>query len=422
MDGETSFFGLIPFEDDHQAIDRSVQDILFAARRQTEDLSINDRKAVFTELGRLSYAETKKITAFQMEVDASIWRIDKAGCLDDIAAAHARLNALVLVHFQETLIVSDLQAICTSYRDFITAKIIDLVEAEMRTGFGYMPCDFAWIGTGSEGRGEQTLLTDQDNLVVYQEDSGHADEYFAAFSEKVVDYLERVGFNRCTGAIMASNPKWRGSLLGWRHRMSDLMLRAFQDNRALLDLIILLDSRFIGGHRTLAEEFIDEMLANFDDRPGLVREIARSAMAGPVALGMFHRFRTEGSGPHKNKMNIKMGGWAPLILTVRVFALLDKIRDVNTVKKIKMLEKSGRLSSDMSRRLEESFYILTKHKLLQQIDMIKAGRHKAYFDEHDHFVDPTQLDKESSEKLKQALRNVQKLQDQIVTTFHLQSI
>ena len=38
-----------------------------------------------------------------------------------------------------------------------------------------------------------------------------ADHYFRAFSEILVERLAEIGFKKCTGDIMPSNPTWRGS-------------------------------------------------------------------------------------------------------------------------------------------------------------------------------------------------------------------
>jgi len=63
---------------------------------------------------------------------------------------------------------------------------------------------------GSDGREEQTLITDQDYLIAYA-DGGNAatDDYFRIFSELLVERLAEVGFAKCTGDIMPSNPTWR---------------------------------------------------------------------------------------------------------------------------------------------------------------------------------------------------------------------
>ena len=53
--------------------------------------------------------------------------------------------------------------------DALVHRIVRWAEAEL----GPAPAPWAWIAFGSEGRMEQTLLTDQDNALVYS-DEGRA--------------------------------------------------------------------------------------------------------------------------------------------------------------------------------------------------------------------------------------------------------
>ncbi len=53
----------------------------------------------------------------------------------------------------------------------------------------------ALVSMGSDGRMEQTLITDQDYLIVYGDGGGdEADAYFREFSNLLVDRLEEAGF------------------------------------------------------------------------------------------------------------------------------------------------------------------------------------------------------------------------------------
>ncbi len=73
---------------------------------------------------------------------------------------------------------------------------------------------------GSEGRKEQTLKTDQDNAIIYEDKANkHREqvrEYFLSFADKVSHKLDYIGFSYCTGGYMANNPKWTHSLSYWK--------------------------------------------------------------------------------------------------------------------------------------------------------------------------------------------------------------
>ena len=59
---------------------------------------------------------------------------------------------------------------------------------------------------GSEGRGEQTVRTDQDNGLLLG--SRVPEDELQAFREGFSGALERFGFPPCPGNVMVKNPQW----------------------------------------------------------------------------------------------------------------------------------------------------------------------------------------------------------------------
>jgi len=64
-------------------------------------------------------------------------------------------------------------------------------------GHGYPPVPYCRLAMGSEGRQEQTLLTDQDNALLYKDvPNGEDDQvkgWFLRLSRRIVDALDRYG-------------------------------------------------------------------------------------------------------------------------------------------------------------------------------------------------------------------------------------
>ena len=130
---------------------------------------------------------------------------------------------------------------------------------------GPPPTDFAWIVFGSEGRFEQTLLTDQDNALIYGEESETARAYFAALAEQVVNGLIQVGFPPCAGGFMAT--RWCKPLAEWR-RLFAAWVRT-PEPQALLDAAIFFDFRSVAGGLSLAA--LEEILAGATQKRHLSR-------------------------------------------------------------------------------------------------------------------------------------------------------
>jgi signal-transduction protein with cAMP-binding, CBS, and nucleotidyltransferase domain len=83
------------------------------------------------------------------------------------------------------------------------------------------PVAWCWLALGSEGRHEQTFVTDQDNGLIFsaQPTARKPMPYarlFLPFAQEVNQRLADCGFKLCSGQIMAGNPAWCLSHDEWR--------------------------------------------------------------------------------------------------------------------------------------------------------------------------------------------------------------
>ena len=66
--------------------------------------------------------------------------------------------------------------------------------------------NFSWLG--SEGREEETLVTDQDNAIVFAKDDEGCAGYFERLGKQVCGWLDAAGYRYCKGDVMAGEPLW----------------------------------------------------------------------------------------------------------------------------------------------------------------------------------------------------------------------
>jgi signal-transduction protein with cAMP-binding, CBS, and nucleotidyltransferase domain len=318
--------------------------------------------------------------------------------------------------FLLTYSVSALHHNCTHYRDVIASRAIELVFDEMDSAGKKRPeLPLALISMGSDGRMEQTLITDQDYLIVYGDGGGdEADAYFLEFSNLLTDRLEEAGFKKCTGGIMPSNPIWRGSYNQWGKRLLTIMRYEVEDySKNVMDLIVLSDARFVAGDRKLAQNLIS-MIRNMErDNFRVLWGMAKAATEMRLALGFMKRLWTEGSGEHKGSFNLKLLAWAPLVMNVRIISINQGIPATSTVERIRTLEKEGSFSSSFSRELLDAYQILTKHRILLQIRVIKGIQKDA------HHLNPFELPKEERESIRNAMLKIEELQKTIHSNFNI---
>ncbi|OGU00454.1 MAG: nucleotidyltransferase [Geobacteraceae bacterium GWB2_52_12] len=359
--------------------------------------------------------DLRQFSAWTEENNFILRQISQAD-FQELSQLHKRLNDIEIDRFLLTNSVSALHCNCTHYRDVIATRTIDLVATEMRvTGRKSPNLPYALLSMGSDGRNEQTLITDQDYLIVYGDGGGEeADLYFKDFSILLVDRLEEVGFKKCTGDIMPSNPTWRGSYAQWRKRLLSIVRYEFEDYaKNMMDLIVLSDARYVAGGRELAEKLASMIREMERDYFQVLWGMAKAATEMKLALGFLKRLWTESSGEHKGEFNLKLLAWAPLVMNVRILAINQGIPATSTVDRIKMLEKEGSFSAGFSNELQFAYHILTKHRILLQIKVLKGIEKDPYH------LNPYQLGSGEVEKIHHAILKIEELQKIIHSNFSI---
>jgi signal-transduction protein with cAMP-binding, CBS, and nucleotidyltransferase domain len=325
---------------------------------------------------------------------------------------HEELNRIEMERFLSFYSVTALHENCTRYRDALAGRALELVLEEMSSP---PQVPFALISMGSDGREEQTLITDQDYLIVYGDDGGEeADAWFRQYSEILVERLAEIGFKKCTGGIMPCNDNWRGSLSQWQRRLLGIVRYETEDyGKNLMDLIVLSDARFVAGDDNLAGVLVTHIRSLLQDYFMALWGMAKAATEMRLALGFLKRFWTEGSGEHKGCFNLKLLAWAPLVMNVRILAINQAIPATSTVRRIELLEREHSFSPETARGLVEAYRILTKHRILLQIKVIKGIQDDAYY------LNPYSLPADERERIRQALLLIEDLQKIIHTNFSI---
>lgn len=364
-------------------------------------------KAITSDYSRIIDWKGKK-----EQLIASIEQMQGTG----LKTIHENLNQIELECFLLIPSVHELHASCTEYRDILSSRVLNTVIAEMDTaGFVRPAVPFALISMGSDGREEQTLITDQDNLIVYGDGAGEAaDHYFTELSTRLVDRLEEAGFMRCTGDIMPTNPIWRGSFSQWRKRLFSIVRYEVEDiGKNVMNLIVLSDARYVAGDRELATELIDMIRTMERDYFQVLWGMAKAATEMKLALGFMKRIWTEGSGEHKGEFNVKLLAWAPLVMNVRILAINQSIPATSTLERISLLEAEGSFSASFARDLVDAYHVLTKQRILIQIKSLKG------IQKDSHHLNPYQLSSTEREQLRQAMIRIEELQKIIHANFHI---
>ncbi|HXX35626.1 MAG TPA: putative nucleotidyltransferase substrate binding domain-containing protein [Thermodesulfobacteriota bacterium] len=345
-------------------------------------------------------------------------QIEQAENLDQLVIVRHQIEQVIKVIFEYGGTAKEMCQLVTSLNDHLTQKVILLAEKDMvKEGWGPPPVPYAWVALGSEGRREQTLVTDQDNAIVFSDgDLGSEKEvqgYFLKLAEKVVSGLERSGFPRCKGGMMAVNPQWCRPYRVWRDYFRNWILRSDDSPLEVMIHSIFFDLRCLYGEKELVKGLIALISECLSEQRSFLRDLAENAIYNRPPLGFFKKLVVEKTGEHRNQLNLKNRGLTPLVEAVRVLALDEGIFETNTLDRISILLEKGVFSQEEADGLKEAFNVLMLLRLRHHATAINQGKNP------DNFINPAELSLIQRTMLKEAFKAIDQLQDELETHFGL---
>jgi len=290
-------------------------------------------------------------------------RLEWADGHEDLAAYAADVRASVARLVDAETPVDDVGRLAGSAHDALVARILRAAERRL----GPSPAPYAFMVLGSHARLEATLHTDQDHALALADDAGpEAEAWAAALADEVVAALERCGFPRCPGGIMASNPRWRVPLRAWEDHFRGWM--EAPDEEGLADTTIFFDFRQVGG--TLdAEAALRPVVGQAADHPAFLARLAHTALRRESPLDMFGQLRGMRHG-RRRVLDLKLGGIAGIVDLARVFALEAGTPETNTLVRLRQAAERG---VAVAPDLTEAFEYLQQLRLRHQVQQLRAG-------------------------------------------------
>lgn len=253
--------------------------------------------------------------------------------------------------------------IITTIADTITLRVIE----NTISAIGSPPAKFVFFVLGSEGRKEQTLKTDQDNAIIYEDKANEQREYvrkyFLDFAERVSSALNTIGFSFCEGGFMAKNPKWTHSLSHWKRNYESWITESTQET--VLKYSTFFDCRSIYGDFSLLDElksFMDLQLQNPTER--FYSNMGTNTLQYEPPLTFLKNIKTFKIGGEK-RFDIKKT-MTPIVDLVRIFALKNRVFETNTGIRIKALADNGVFSTKEAQELAQAYYYLMALRLEKQ--------------------------------------------------------
>jgi CBS domain-containing protein len=336
--------------------------------------------------------------------------IENSQSIDDLIPVSKKIGGIVGLLLKEGAKASNITRILTEINDRLLRKILEIIERRL----GPAPVRFCWIVFGSEGRKEQTFKTDQDNAIIYEdalndEEALQAHAYFSVLAADVRDSLLRCGFPPCPANYMASNPEWCQPLRTWKKYFSSWLNEPTAES--LLKSLVFFDFRPLHGYLHLAESLRDHLNAGLENNMAFLGSMANTILKNAPPIGFFKTFVVEKSGEHKDELNIKVKGVAPLVDIVRFFSLEKGIRETSTIDRIHALKEKHSTITEYADELQHAFEFIMLLRMHHQCEQIENGK------ELDNFVNPHTLSNLEKRTMKEAFQLISKLQDTIMERY-----
>jgi CBS domain-containing protein len=335
--------------------------------------------------------------------------IERQTTLAGLAPVSQKSLVIIGALLREGARAANIIRIISELNDRVVRKVLAIAEREL----GPPPVPYCWLALGSEGRKEQTFRTDQDNALVYVDPPDPqreaVAEYFHRFTEFMRDGLVHCGFEPCPADCMASNPRWCQPLSVWKGYFSDWI--SAPTPQAVLNSLIFFDFRPLHGDESLAWELREHLGRLIPDHPIFLGFLANMLVKNRPPIGFFGSVAVERSGEHKDGLNLKIKGVAPLVDIARLFALEKGIRHSSTMERLEALRGGTTLISDLVDELEYAFEFISLLRIHHQYRLMEAGK------PIDNFIHLETLSNLERQSLKNAFRLALKIQDLVMERY-----
>jgi PAS domain S-box-containing protein len=290
-----------------------------------------------------------------------IQNIENADQVNKIALYREQLLILIKSLIEYNTNIQSITNFITLISDAITKRIIELAVKEL----GKPPVKFTFLTLGSEGREEQTLATDQDNAIIYEDVPPEKEEevkiYFLRLGEIICHNLNAAGYRYCKGNIMAMNIKWNQPFSVWKKYFTNWITTSSPQD--LLDVKIFFDFRSVYGHDELANQLQDH-----------IHYITASFNTFFIYIGesMYNINIPDNMRKLKAPVDIKLL-LLPVVDLARLYSIKYKINESNTYRRLEAITEKGIITNTLFKSISFYYNYLMGLRLKHQVNCMDSN-------------------------------------------------
>lgn len=334
--------------------------------------------------------------------------IREAGSPEEIVRLNRQLPALVKVLVENGYKAENINRFITVNTDLLLKAFIEGAIARL----GPPPVPFAFLIMGSEGRREQTLCTDQDNALVYDDppeaERGAVAAYFLQLGTVVCDWLNEAGYTYCKGEMMARNEAWCRPLTAWLGKFRG-WVRELGAEDILLTKIIF-DFRWGYGSQTLVDTLRACVREELKDNPRFFSQLAQDILSYTAPVGLFGRIQLTALDNGRRVFDMK-SAMTPIVDFARIYALHRGIQENNTLERLAALRDLEALPPQTCTEVIQVYSALMEMRIEHQVHSCAAG------EPPDNQVDPATLTLIERKVLREAFAQIKHIQTRLSYDF-----
>jgi CBS domain-containing protein len=290
-----------------------------------------------------------------------VGRIDRAATLQELAAAAKQIVEQIRPLRRQGVKFEMVAEIVSDLNRRLFAKLFEMLcprELENK---------ICLIVMGSEGRGEQTVRTDQDNGFILSEKVDEA--LLQKFREDFSGALASFGFPPCPGNVMVINPLWSRTIDEY---MSDFNVWiSTPDEQSAMNVAIFYDAVAVAGDASLLERAKKVLVERVSHERVFLGRFARAIESFEPPIGLFNTLKTsEGDG---DALDLKKGGIFPIVHAVRCLAIEQGLEETGTAARLAKLAERELLRPEFARELTQALDYLSTMRLDAQLEASQSG-------------------------------------------------
>ena len=339
----------------------------------------------------------------------SIDRVTTENTEDGIIKIKTEQTDLAWKLYEEQVNPLDISYLLSFLNNIIYRRCIDLATERVakKKIIKTIP-NYCVLTMGSGGRMESYLHPDQDNGIIYETDNAseetlkNIDQYFYELANEFTILLDRAGIPLCKGDLMATNPLWRKSLKNWKEQINNWVQKPNDDSLRYMDM--LYDFRAIYGDANLAKNLRNYLLNRLEESPQFLKYLYKRDEGTNAAIGFFGQFILEKEDQENlGMLNLKHTGTLPLVESIRMYSMKNKVDSVSTLVRLSKLTALGVFTESEEDFFRGAFKFLSNILLKNQI--IRSKENKVI----KNFIDPRFLTSREKSILKIYLKKIKDL-------------